>query len=182
MNIWWIETVTGYQPANIPGISISLSMAIPFLKRRPSFRKGLIAGAIGGLAGGLTKAAAEAIYPPRLQGEISPSVLLVERVAGLPLSPREQRVAETCVHFAFSAGIGAVYGVIAEYWQDATAARGGAFALVLLALTHESALPLLHLAESPPRQPQQEQSSELLTHLVFGLTVEQLRHRIRPLL
>ena len=158
-------------------------MAIPFLKlRRPSVRKGLIAGAIGGLAGGLTKAAAEAIYPPRLPGEISPSVLLVERIAGLPLSPREQKVAETCVHIAFSAGIGAVYGVIAEYWRDVTAARGGAFALALLALTHESALPLLHLAESPPRQPQQEQSSELLTHLVFGWTAEQLRRRIRPLL
>jgi putative membrane protein len=158
-------------------------MAIPFLKlRRPSFRKGLIAGAIGGLAGGLTKAAAEAMYPPRLLGEISPPVLLVERIAGLPLAPREQKVAETCVHFAFSAGIGALYGVIAEYWPDATAARGGAFALALLALTHESALPLLHLAESPQRQPKQEQSSELLTHLVFGLTVEQLRRRIRPLL
>ena len=155
-------------------------MAIPFLKlRRPSVRKGFIAGAIGGLAGGLAKAAAEAIYPPRLPGEISPAVLLVERFAGLPLSPREQKVAETCIHFAFSAGIGAVYGVIAEYWRDATAARGGAFAIALLGLTHESALPLLHLAESPPRQPQQEQSSELLTHLVFGLTVEQLRHRVR---
>jgi putative membrane protein len=159
-------------------------MALRFLKprHRPSLSKGLLTGAIGGLAGGLTKAAAEAIYPPRVYGQTSPPVLVVERLLGEPLTPREQKIAEACVHFAFSAGIGAVYGAIAEYWPGATAFGGAAFALALLGLTHESALPALDLTEPPQRQESQEQMSEVVTHIIFGLTVEQLRRRIRPLL
>jgi putative membrane protein len=158
-------------------------MAICFFKRRrPSLGKGLLAGAIGGLAGGLVKAAAESIYPPRVYGQTSPPVLLAERLAGLSLSPREQRLVETCVHFAFSAGVGALYGAIAEYSPKVTAADGAAFGLVLLAVTHESALPALDLTEPPQRQAGQEHSSELLTHLVFGLVAEQLRRRVRALL
>jgi putative membrane protein len=154
-----------------------------FKLRRPSLVKGLFAGAIGGLAGGLVKAAAEVIYPPRVQGQISPPVLLVgrifERIGRRPLSPHEQKVAEITVHFSFSAAVGALYGALAESWPDATAGEGTAFALVLLGATHESALPALALSEPPQRQPQQEQLSELLTHLVFGFTTEQLRRRVR---
>jgi putative membrane protein len=153
-----------------------------FKRRRPSLCKGLFAGAIGGLAGGLIKAAAESIYPPRVYGQTSPPVLLVERLAGRSITPREQKRVETCVHFVFSAGVGALYGAIAEYAPKTTAADGAVFGLVLLAATHESALPALDLTEPPQRQAGQEQSSELLTHLIFGLVVERLRRRIRPLL
>jgi putative membrane protein len=158
-------------------------MVIRFFRfRRPSLAKGLLAGAIGGLAGGLAKAAAEVIYPPRVAGQISPPVILVERIAGRRLSPREQKLAESSVHFAFSALVGALYGAIAEYWPDATAGQGAAFALVLLGATHESALPALALTEPPVHQPKQEQLSELLTHLVFGFATEHLRRRTRALM
>jgi putative membrane protein len=173
-----------YQIFNAAPSCISSFMVISLFKfRRPSLSKGLLAGAIGGLAGGLAKAAAEVIYPPRVEGQISPPVILVERVlervGGRPLSPHQQKLAESSVHFAFSAAVGALYGALAEYRPDATRGQGAAFALVLLAATHESALPALDLAEPPHRQPKQEQLSELLTHLVFGLTTEQLRRRVR---
>ena len=159
-------------------------MALRFFKprRRPSLWKGLLVGAIGGVAGGLTKAAAEVIYPPRVYGQTSPPVLLIERLLSKPLPRRRQKIAELCVHSAFSAGIGAVYGAIAEYQPGATAFGGAAFALALLGLTHESSLPALDLTEPPQRQEVQEHTSELITHVIFGLTVEQLRRRIRPLL
>ena len=83
------------------------------------------------------------------------------------------------MHFAFGAAVGALYGALAEYWPDATAGQGAAFALVLLGATHESALPALHLAGPARRQSKREQLSELVTHLVFGVTAEQLRRRIR---
>jgi putative membrane protein len=152
-------------------------------RRRPSLSKGLLAGAVSGLAGGLLKAAAEVLYPPRVEGQTSPPVLLVTRAArgsgGPPLSPRQQKLAEHSTHFAFSAAVGALYGALAEYWPEATAGQGCAFALVLLGATHESALPALGLTEPPERQPKQEQLSELATHLIFGFTVEQLRRRVR---
>jgi len=76
--------------------------------RRPSLSKGLFAGAMGGLAGGLVKAAAEVIYPPRVQGQTSPPVILMQRTVGRPLSSRQQKIAESSVHFAFSAAVGAL--------------------------------------------------------------------------
>ena len=89
------------------------------------------------------------------------------------------KIAESSVQFAFGAAVGALYGALAEYWLDATAGQGAAFALVLLGATHESALPALHLAAPSRRQSKREQLSELVTHLVFGVTAEQLRRRIR---
>ncbi len=83
------------------------------------------------------------------------------------------------MHFVFSAAVGALYGALAEYWPEATAGQGCAFALVLLGATHESALPALGLTETPERQPRQEQLSELATHLIFGFATEQLRARVR---
>jgi putative membrane protein len=147
--------------------------------RRPSPGKALFAGALGGLAGGIVKAAAEVLYPPRVLGQASPPVLLVERIAGRSLSSREERLVENVVHFSFSAGVGALYGVVAEYWPPATAAEGGAFGVVLLGATHETALPALDLTEQPQHQSDHEQLSELLTHLVFGFTTEQVRRRLR---
>src|ERR1700749_3158179 len=94
--------------------------------RRPSPGKALFAGALGGLAGGIAKAAAEVPYPPRVLGQASPTVLLAERIIEQPLSPRQERLIERAVHFAFSAGIGALYGLVTEYWPPVTAAGGGA--------------------------------------------------------
>jgi putative membrane protein len=72
--------------------------------------------------------------------------------------------------------------VLAEFWPSATAGQGAAFALVLLGATHESSLPALDLTEPPTRQSKQEQLSEFLTHLVFGVMTEQLRRRMRALM
>ena len=151
-------------------------------RRRPSLCKGLLAGAIAGLAGGLTKAAAESIYPPRVEGQVSPPVLLTQRAAGRSLRSGEKKLAEHSVHFVFSGVIGALYGAAAEWWPGVTAGSGAVFALALLAGTHESALPALDLVEPPHKQPMQEQLSETLTHLVFGVTLEQVRSGVRPLL
>ena len=50
-----------------------------------SLLKGFLAGAIGGLVGAAAKAAGEAVYPPRTQGQIAPPVVLVNRMAGRSL-------------------------------------------------------------------------------------------------
>ena len=148
-------------------------------KSRPSLVKGLFAGAIGGLAGALTKAAGEAVYPPRVQGQPSPPVVLAERVAGRRLHKKQKQLAETTIHYLFSALTGAAYGAAAEWLPAVTAASGAAFALALLAGTHESALPALGLVEPPHQQPVREHISEALTHIVYGVTTEQVRRSIR---
>ena len=137
--------------------------------------KGLLAGAIGGLAGSAAKLAGELIDPPRSEGQEPPPAVLAEKLAGHPLSKHQQTIATQAFHWTFGAGIGAVYGVAAEVAPIVTLAFGVAFGEVVLLLTHESTLPLLGLDRPPAQQPLREHTSEALTHAMYGAGTEAVR-------
>lgn len=137
--------------------------------------KGLLAGALGGLAGGVSKMAGELMYPPRTQGQEAPPAILAEKMAGHPLSKPLQTAATQVFHWTFSVGVGAMYGAAAEFAPIVTIGYGVVFGEVVLLTTHESTLPLLGLNEPPLQQPAREQKSEIITHAMYGLTVEAFR-------
>src|SRR6202167_2718058 len=147
-----------------------------------SLFKGFLAGAIGGLVGAAAKAAGEAAYPPRIQGQIPPPAVLVNRMSDRPLSEAEEKVSVRVVHWGFGALAGGVYGALAEY-QPAVAGRLGAnFGLTLCGITHGSALPMMGLTESPGNQPAREHASELVTHAIYGVTTELVRRLARRII
>ncbi len=137
--------------------------------------KGLLAGLIGGVAGSAAKLIGEALYPPRNQGQEPPPALLTEKIVGHPLSEGQKTAASQVFHWTLGSGIGAVYGVAAEFVPEVTIARGAAFGIAVLLGTHESTLPLQGLVEPPLKQPFREQSSEVLTHLMYGMVAELVR-------
>jgi putative membrane protein len=51
--------------------------------------------------------------------------------------------------------------------------------MTLMALTHEGALPALGLSAQPADQSNRETSSEMVTHVVFGLVTEAVRRVVR---
>ena len=51
--------------------------------------------------------------------------------------------------------------------------------MTLMALTHEGALPALGLSAEPADQTKREKSSEMVTHVVFGLVAETVRRFVR---
>ena len=142
-------------------------------------RRGFLAGAVGGLAGSATKALGEAIYPPRTQGQTPPPVVLAERVAGHSLDETQKTASMQAIHYVFGALAGGVYGLLAENYPLVRVGYGAGFGLVLLALTHESVVPLFKLSAPPTAQPAREQLSELVTHSIFGVTTELVRHSLR---
>jgi putative membrane protein len=83
--------------------------------RERSVIKGALAGLIGGLAGAGAKVVAEQIYPPRVQGQTPPPVVLAEQVADHSLAPAKKKVAMESIHWAFGALAGAIYGAVVEY-------------------------------------------------------------------
>jgi putative membrane protein len=141
--------------------------------------KGLIAGMVGGIIATAAKSVAEKIYPPRTHGEPEPPEVLAEKVAGHPLSPVAKTVAAESIHWTFGAAAGAAYGVLAEFYPAATAREGANFGMTLMALTHEGALPVLGLAAQPADQTNREKSSEMVTHVIFGLVTESVRRVVR---
>src|ERR1700753_1115912 len=93
-------------------------------RRKRSLWKGFLAGAIGGLAGAAAKAAGEAVYPPRTQGQIPPPAVLVNRMAGRTLTETEEEVSVQAIHWGFGALVGGVYGAVAEYQPVVTGRLG----------------------------------------------------------
>ena len=122
---------------------------------------------------------AEAVFPPRVHGEVSPPVALVEKAAGHPLTGLERDVAKHAVHWTFGALAGAVYGVAVELSPQAAAWRGAAFGLMLNRLTHKRVLPKLGLAAPAEFQSTQEKQSEWVTHAAYGVVTEAVRRGIR---
>ncbi|MFY9938804.1 MAG: DUF1440 domain-containing protein [Silvibacterium sp.] len=144
-----------------------------------SILKGAFAGLIGGLAGAGAKALAEQVFPPRVQGQTPPPVILAEQVAGHGLPADQQQVAKHSLHWGFGAAAGAVYGGLVEVEPSLAAWRGAAFGLTLNRLTHESILPRMGLARPKEEQPTQERISEWVTYAVYGIFTDAVRRVVR---
>jgi putative membrane protein len=151
-------------------------------RRKRSLIKGFLAGAIGGLVGAAAKAAGEAVYPPRTQGQIPPPAVLVNRMSDRPLSEKEEEVSVQAIHWGFGALAGGVYGALAEYQPGVTGRLGINFGLTLCGITHASALPMMGLTESPENQPVREHASEFVTHAIYGVTTELVRRVARRII
>ena len=147
-----------------------------------SLLKGLLAGAIAGLAATAAKSVAEKIYPPRVHGEPEPPEVLAERVAGHSLSGTSKAAATEAIHWGFGAAAGAIYGALVEFYPAASAKSGASFGLALMSLTHETALPALHLSEPADEQSPREHTSEAASHLLYGVVTERVRSVVRGLL
>ena len=145
--------------------------------------RGIIAGAAGGLVGAGTKLLGEAIFPPRAPGEpVPPAVAvsrLVEWLSGNPLLKDKEMLATQAFHWTFSIGAGLVYGALVEVFPRARIGRGVGFGLALCLATHETLLPLLGFSLPFGEIPLKEHLSELLTHALYGFTVEEVRRFLR---
>jgi putative membrane protein len=141
--------------------------------------KGIIAGLVAGLVATAAKTLVERAYPPRTHGEPEPPEVLAEKIAGHQLAETPKMIAGETIHWAFGAAAGAAYGALAEFYPAATARQGANFGITLMALTHEGALPAMGLSPDPSQQTTREKSSEMVTHVVFGLVAETVRGYVR---
>jgi putative membrane protein len=144
-----------------------------------SVTKGFLAGVIGGLAGAGVKMLAEEFFPPRVQGQAPPTVILAEQVAGHDLPGTQQKVAQHTIHWVFGALAGGVYGALVELEPSLAAWRGAAFGITLNRITHEALLPRMGLAAPAGQQPTQERLSEWITHAAYGVGTDTVRRFVR---
>lgn len=147
-----------------------------------SLAKGLLAGLIGGLVATAAKTLAEKIYPPRIHGEPEPFTMLAEKLVGHELIGTERTIATETIHWGFGALTGAAYGALAEYYPQATAKDGAGFGMALTSLTHGTTFPALGLSAEPEDQTTRERTSEMATHVVYGMVTETVRRTVRKIL
>ncbi len=150
--------------------------------RGRSLAKGLLAGLIGGVVATAAKRLGEKIYPPRTHGEPEPPVVLAEKVAGHELAGTQKDVATEAINWGFGALTGAAYGALVEFYPQATAKDGATFGMALSSLTHGTVLPAMGLAAKPEEQTARERTSEMATHVVYGVVTETVRRVVRKML
>jgi putative membrane protein len=159
-----------------------IQMSKEIAVRQKSLLKGIIAGLIGGLIATAAKTCAERLYPPRQHGEAEPPLLLAEKIAGHHLAEPGKTIAAESIHWGFGALTGAAYGGLAEFYPAATDKGGASFGMVLASLTHDGLLPAMDLSAPAGQQAPREHTSQMATHLVYGIVTETVRGLIRHLL
>lgn len=147
-----------------------------------SLAKGMLAGLIGGVVATAAKSLAEKLHPPRTHGEPEPPAMLAEKVAGHNLAGTQRDVAVEAIHWGFGALTGAAYGALAEFYPAATGKDGAAFGTALASLTHGTALPAMGLSAQPKEQTMRGRTSEMGTHVVYGMVTETVRRVVRKML
>ncbi|MBU1821633.1 MAG: DUF1440 domain-containing protein [Bacteroidetes bacterium] len=145
--------------------------------------KGILAGAIAGLAGTAIKLVWENVMPTRPANVDSPTVELADRVkeetAGEALTAEEAPVVDQAVSWLFGTGIGALYGGLVELYPDMPTGKGSVLGMAYYGATHGSVLPMLNAEPWPLHKPMKFVSSEFSGNVVYGLTVEVTRRMAR---
>jgi len=88
------------------------------------------------------------------------------------LTNSEAKWAGPTVHYAFSMGMGALYGALAEYAPVTRTGFGNAFGALLFVGADEIAVPALGLSGPPQKVPLSKHFYGLVSHLVFGTATE----------
>ncbi|WP_238398527.1 DUF1440 domain-containing protein [Edaphobacter sp. 12200R-103] len=152
-------------------------------KRTRSIAKGAIAGLVGGIVGTAVKYAVEKAYPPRVHGEEPEQAALpADKPSATSLKFRQSPITRQAAHWSIGAATGAAYGAVAELYPPATAKLGANFGVAMVALSHDSTLPIIKLATRPEPQTTREKTSELASYIAYGVVTETVRRIVRRMI
>jgi hypothetical protein len=158
-----------------------------FRTRKNRVYKGVIAGSIGGLAASWIMTRFQTLLARAIEGQPDPhkgegedaTVKTAKKISSgvlnHPLSEREKKLAGPLVHYAYGAGIGALYGGLAQRYGATKSGFGTAYGAAAWVLGDEVAVPALGLGKKPAEIPAVRHFQTMAAHLVYGLTLEGVR-------
>jgi Protein of unknown function (DUF1440) len=97
------------------------------------------------------------------------------------LKEGEKDTGGTIAHYAMGGTCGAIYGALAETWPAVTFGMGLPFGAVVWLAADEAIVPMLGLSKPATEYSLKKHGYSLVSHLVYGLTVELARHRLTTL-
>lgn len=173
--------------------------------KQPQLLSGILIGAVSGVVGAYVKSLAEpplqtlaeSLFPPTpaekkmIGADISgrpdhmPPAEMVQAAADAletDISKPQKMAAQQAIHYTLGAGLGAVYGALAEISPAVTRGAGIPAGAVMYGLTHATAVPATGFQAWPWQLPPSAVLWEAGSHLAYGLTVELTRRRLVALL
>lgn len=120
---------------------------------------------------------------PRPQGDDPATVKAAQKgsraARGVSLNEAEKQTAGNAIHYLFGAGVGAAYGLLAEYRPGVTRGLGTGLAMASATAFDEAAVPALGLSKSPTDYPAKVHAYSYASHLVYGGVTEAVRRLLR---
>ncbi|MBW3560062.1 MAG: DUF1440 domain-containing protein [Proteobacteria bacterium] len=107
---------------------------------------------------------------------------VAQAVTGAPVPAQQRELAGEAMHYATGAGVGGVYGVLAEIAPGPTFGLGAVYGAAVALGVDELLVPALGLSKPARDVPPSQHAYNLASHLVYGLTLEGARRVFRVLL
>ena len=156
-------------------------------KRRSKPWRGLLAGAIGGLAAsflmGSVYALSQKTDPRKRQDRPDPTEKTAAAVSrnlfGHSLTRQERKTAGPVVHYLFGTTVGAIYGVAVETIPAVRTGFGSLFGAAVWLGAHVLVVPALGLSDPITKSPLNQEAGEFGAHLIYGTVSEGLRLAMR---
>lgn len=161
------------------------------VERRPNPWKGLLAGAVGGLAGSFAMSQFHSLLLPTAPGSseqdkgdstVKAASVIARGIFHHELTEHEKKLAGPVVHYGFGASTAVIYGAMAECEPSLRAGFGTAFGAAVWLGAHVITVPALKLSEPVTRSTPAQETAEFGAHMVYGLVVECLRRFLRTYL
>ncbi|MEO7504505.1 MAG: DUF1440 domain-containing protein [Sphingomicrobium sp.] len=147
--------------------------------------RGLAAGIAAGLAASLAMNLFQRAWTrvsPLPEGDDPATVKAAQKTrraaTGKYFAREDKEAAGNAVHYLFGAGLGAAYGLIAEYRPEVTKGFGTLFGAASAALD-EVGVPAAGLSGPPTNFPAATHAYALASHVVFGGATEAGRRLLR---
>ena len=154
---------------------------------KPNPRKGLLAGAVGGLiacfAMSQFHSALQKLKSSDQDKQEDSTVKTASAVSqGIfhhELTPQQKKIAGPAVHYGFGASIATFYGAAVEILPVLRTGWGMPFGVAVWLGAHVIAVPALGLSEPVTRSTPRREAVEFGAHLVYGAVVESVRRLLR---
>lgn len=111
--------------------------------------------------------------------EHNASTRTAESTVPTTLDEGERAEAGKLVHYAFGAGMGALYGALAEAWPRTRAGWGVPFGLAVWAAMIPVALPAFGLTRKPEEYRADQHAFGVASHVAWGAATESVRRALR---
>ncbi len=158
------------------------------VERRPNPWKGLLAGAVGGLAGSFAMSQVHSLLLPaapasseqdKEDSTVKAASAISRGVFHHELTEHEKNVSGPVVHYGFGASMAAIYGTMVEFEPSMHVGWGMPFGATVWLGAHVITVPALALSEPVTRSTPAQEAAEFGAHILYGLVVESLRRFLR---
>ncbi len=154
---------------------------------KPDLRKGLLAGAVGGLVACFAMSQFHLLFqkvesPSEVTSEdstVKASSAVSQKIFHHQLTPDEKKIAGLAMHYGFGASIAAFYGAAVEVAPVLGRGGGTPFGASVWLGAHVITVPALGLSEPVSRSTPRQEAIEFGAHLIYGAVVESMRRLLR---